>query len=287
MKNRQNEFVIGLSVAIATIIVIMAVLWLGKSNFLVKGLHLQMVIENANGIGVGDAITYRGLNVGSIRSTSFSDSGVVLDLKLEGIEKIPTDSRFVIKELNLLGEMAVEIQPGREDKNLENLAYVKGYSASSISSLTSNGKALRKTIDEVLANIDSLSGKQNLAQIHLLFQRLNITMRDLDQMLRVDVKHILSNLDQMSAESRAPLQKTLQTLAEKSKNMAEGIENLQSITEKLDRILGKIDNGDGTLGKLLNDGKLYDNTNSAIQSIDSLATDMKRNPKKYFEVKIL
>jgi ABC-type transporter Mla subunit MlaD len=56
MNTKQNEFVIGLSISIALFILIFSVLWLGKANFFSKGMQLNLIVENADGIQKGDEI---------------------------------------------------------------------------------------------------------------------------------------------------------------------------------------------------------------------------------------
>ena len=60
-------------------------------------------------------------------------------------------------------------------------------------------------------------------------------------------------------------------------------ESIASITEKLDQILGKLNNGEGTLGKLVNDGAIHDNLNNLVNDIRTLVQDFKNNPTKYMK----
>ena len=54
---------------------------------------------------------------------------------------------------------------------------------------------------------------------------------------------------------------------------------MQALTQKLN-------DNKSTLGLLMNDKKLYDNATSTVASLDSLLTDLKRNPKKYVTIKV-
>jgi phospholipid/cholesterol/gamma-HCH transport system substrate-binding protein len=48
----------------------------------------------------------------------------------------------------------------------------------------------------------------------------------------------------------------------------------------------KVDRGDGTMGKLVNDRKLYNDVTATVDSLQALIVDIKKNPKKYFKVEI-
>ena len=49
---------------------------------------------------------------------------------------------------------------------------------------------------------------------------------------------------------------------------------------------GKVDRGDGTLGRLVNDPKLYDEARASVAELKALIADIKANPKKYVNVKV-
>lgn len=48
----------------------------------------------------------------------------------------------------------------------------------------------------------------------------------------------------------------------------------------------KINEGNGTMGLLVNDPKLYANLDSSARSLDALLTDLKENPSRYVHVSV-
>jgi phospholipid/cholesterol/gamma-HCH transport system substrate-binding protein len=45
-------------------------------------------------------------------------------------------------------------------------------------------------------------------------------------------------------------------------------------------------NGEGTLGKLVNDEKLYDNLDSVTANLNLLIKDLRENPGRYVKVSV-
>jgi phospholipid/cholesterol/gamma-HCH transport system substrate-binding protein len=71
-----------------------------------------------------------------------------------------------------------------------------------------------------------------------------------------------------------------------SANMAEMSAQLKATSGKLDVIIAKVDSGNGTAAKLLNDPGVYNDVRTLLARMDSLVADIKKNPKRYINVKI-
>jgi phospholipid/cholesterol/gamma-HCH transport system substrate-binding protein len=61
---------------------------------------------------------------------------------------------------------------------------------------------------------------------------------------------------------------------------------LRATSIELKDLVAKIDTGNGTLAKLLNDDQLFVNLVGLTAGADSLFADMKRNPRKYINLSI-
>jgi phospholipid/cholesterol/gamma-HCH transport system substrate-binding protein len=63
-------------------------------------------------------------------------------------------------------------------------------------------------------------------------------------------------------------------------------ERLNSVTNRLDELTSNLNQGQGTAGQLLHDKQLYDNMNGAANELKSLIADIRKDPKKYLNVKV-
>ena len=61
---------------------------------------------------------------------------------------------------------------------------------------------------------------------------------------------------------------------------------MDSLALVLTRVADKLDSGSGTAAKLVNDQKLYDETQATIRELRALVHDLRTNPKKYFKVSV-
>ena len=61
---------------------------------------------------------------------------------------------------------------------------------------------------------------------------------------------------------------------------------LNAVTERFDQLLTKLNDGQGTAGQLLKDKQLYENMNGAVGDFRALMGEIRKNPKKYLNVKV-
>jgi phospholipid/cholesterol/gamma-HCH transport system substrate-binding protein len=64
-------------------------------------------------------------------------------------------------------------------------------------------------------------------------------------------------------------------------NTGQIVRQMEEVISRLNAIVTSIDNGEGSIGKLLKDEKMYDNLEGASKQLEELLKDMKLNPKRY------
>jgi phospholipid/cholesterol/gamma-HCH transport system substrate-binding protein len=59
-----------------------------------------------------------------------------------------------------------------------------------------------------------------------------------------------------------------------------------SVTERLDVLVTKLNDGEGTAGQLLKDKQLYENMNGAVGDLRALVADIRKDPRKFLNIKV-
>jgi phospholipid/cholesterol/gamma-HCH transport system substrate-binding protein len=132
-----------------------------------------------------------------------------------------------------------------------------------------------KDLHRTIASTAALSGQ---LQSVLLQQNRNLT--ETMAAFRESATHLSSVADS------AQIQATLVNLRQTSENAARFSANLDSTNAALRKALAQIQNGNGTVGKLLTDSLLYTDIRHLVAQTDSLMADFKKNPRKYINLKI-
>jgi len=58
------------------------------------------------------------------------------------------------------------------------------------------------------------------------------------------------------------------------------------VTERLDTLVSKLNEGEGTAGQLLKDKQLYENMNGAVGDLRALVADIRKDPRKFLNIKV-
>jgi phospholipid/cholesterol/gamma-HCH transport system substrate-binding protein len=266
-------------------------------------MHIDMTVKNADGLGAGDEVLFRGIPIGTVQSVELTRNGVVASLKMHGNPKIPVDSRFVIKEASLLGGKTVDITSGTSQKMLRADARVTGRSQGGILNMVGGSTGVGGKISSILSNINSLSGEQTLNSIYTTLRNLNNLTGTLQSILDAN-KHAVAatlanlqevsssanntvdNLNQITEENREPIRKVIASMNETTVELQGVIKETDATVRLLNSMLVGLQEGHGTLGKLMVDDSFYLDLKRTVGQIDALVQDIRQNPKKYVTFKL-
>ena len=64
-------------------------------------------------------------------------------------------------------------------------------------------------------------------------------------------------------------------------NIKQSIQSFETTLDRLNVLLSDLEQGNGSMGKLLKDEKLYNNIEASTKEIELLIKDLKEHPKRY------
>ena len=156
---------------------------------------------------------------------------------------------------------------------------------SSIRNFASLSAALSQTVRVQSSNLDALS-----ADLRLGMNRLASSAETVQRVAqRVDSStatgEVRRIVDDVAAASQR-LKEASDDIREMSKQLARSQGRLESLLSTSDSVMLKINAGQGSIGLLVNDARLYRNSDSLVTELRSLIADFKANPKKYVNLRV-
>ena len=252
-------------------------------------------VDDAGGMRRGDAVTMRGVHIGRVRAFDLTrETGVVLSLEIERGWQIPLGSRTEVRSTGFLGGMIVAVVTGPGPGFVEPGTLLPGETVAGVLDVAGD---MSGDVSDVLARIQAFLSDTTIAGT----EGAVVAMRDLFS----GVTGTLDTVDSLAAEARTVLTDLRRTAAnvgdvtgaEEWRNTLASAEATLASLERsatalegpvasLGTILGRIERGEGTLGRLSVDDSLYNAYTDLAVSLRQLTDDVKENPRRYISLRI-
>lgn len=295
MRGRLNEVQVGLVTIIALSVLVWGMLWL-KNIDLRKGSRMyQADFSQVEGLRVGDRVQVRGIRMGEVAGMQILPQAVRVQLQLEDTAKLCDDATVTLGEKGIVGEVVIEIDPGTGTPVQEGHIFT-GRAAGTIAAVTDAAGAalseMRVLTGQVTALLEEI---RKDGQVVETLAQANVTLAKVDRMVDQNHQDVTVILDDLRASTTAmrrlmdsgSLENALAGTASAAAAADSLLAGLGDTTLRLNSLLAKLDEGNGSAALLLNDPALYTRTDSTLTSVQRLLDDLRRNPKKYFKLNII
>lgn len=259
------------------------------------------VYDNVGGLQPGTQVSINGYNVGNVTSINFKDSSgkLLVTLSVNNEFEFSQNSVAELFDTGIIGGKGVQIIPVFDQApNAKSGDTLQSKIKPGITELVqqkltplqlkvegavSNADSLLMNVNQILDDPTKRELKQTIVSLNQLVQAFKGSADKLNVLLENNKEQLdssLKNVDNITEN----FSKLSDSLA--SAGLAETVANFKTTVDKLNTVLGKIESGEGTLGKLAHDDKLYNNLAEASRELDLLLQDFRLNPKRYVNVSV-
>ena len=255
--------------------------------------------DQVSGIQAASPIMLKGVKVGTVTGISLDpqhSDNVVLQFTIKRQFRIPKDSEAKIFSDGFMGGKAIEIVYGKSSEYLEKGDTLRSVRDRDLMDMAgSELEFFKQKISQVTADLSRTLDNLNLLMENNA-QSINGTLRHLDAMSG-DLADLLDTEKQNLASAVENLTAFSEMLGENAPRVDSMMGNLNRITTELadagfarelsetvgemNLLLERIQEGDGTVGRLLNDPSLYESLNEASDNLASLLANLEQYPGRY------
>ena len=307
----SKEFKIGIVVVFAIAAFIWGVSFLKGSNLFSDKYFLYAVYPKIDNLIPSNPIQINGYKIGQIKSISLIEKGgknqvLVKFIITEDIE-IPRNSSARIVSTDLLGTKVVEVLFSSNKEFVKNGDTLVAETEPTLKE-SFNGQLgpLQHKVENLISSVDTVMGvvnqvlnyktreniNQSFESVRKAIFSLEQTAYKLDDMVASEkpkVSSLLNNLNGITSNLNKNEQKItniLYNFSNLSDSLAKtqlksAVTNADNTLKELNNLLAKINEGQGTIGKLAKNDSLYNNLNKSADDLDKLLKDLKENPKRY------
>ena len=311
-KQYSTNNIRSMKVAIFCITAII-IFYLG-ANFL-KGLNVfshktyyYAVFDNVGALHESTTVTLNGYPVGKVSEIKILSSNPVricAEILLTEDVDLPKDSRFEVAQKDVLGGMVVNLILGRSSQIAHNkdtlacglapgmfdgLDEMKAQLQSVIASVDTIGLAVKSVFLPQDQNNGALMLKNTLVNLEQTTHHLNAILASNEYKVN-DMVTKLNKLSTTLSDATPQLNAIITNLDHISDSLAQAnirtlVTEAQQTMAHINALTRDIENGNGTVGKLLQNDSLYHNINNTAESLDLLLKDLKQHPSKYVNITV-
>jgi len=297
MTTRAREIQVGVTVLVALGVTLWGATWLKEQSLHRRVKVWKVTFPQTGGLANSDEVQVNGIRMGNVSDVQLLGDHVLVKLALASNVTLTTDSRVAIRNIGLMGEkvIAVDLRTtgvpytprdtivGVYEKGIPEVMAGMGETVDAVAALSVQLKNIADamersgTLDQTLTNFRSSSEELKLA-VSQNRAVLNETMQNLRASSRT--------AKSLTSDREAQLRHTLDSFERSAASMERLTVQLDSVRISLQSVTGKVDRGEGTLGKLVNDEKLYNDARQSVTALHQLIEDIKKNPRKYISLKV-
>lgn len=300
MKFLTKNVKIALTVLIGLVLLYWGVNYLKGVNLFTPANRFFIEVDSAEGLLDATPVTVNGFQVGQVREINYDykKNKITVMLAMDKEMTVPQGSTISIAS-GLLGGKSLVLNLGDSNVPMESGSFIP---LTDLTSLIDNVKEnvvpmvtdMLPKVDSILVNVNGLTGDPAIAasiarldgitrQLQTTAQQLNVLISGLNR----SVPGVLNNVDGITS-NLIGASGNLTDLSTSLKEMPldETVTKLNATLTNLQALSEQLNDKNSSLGKIMNDRELYDNANHAIASLDSLLIDIKKNPKRYINVKV-
>jgi phospholipid/cholesterol/gamma-HCH transport system substrate-binding protein len=253
------------------------------------------------GLQSGTQVTINGFSVGKVNDIKFNDASgnLLVTFTVDNSFSFSKNSSAELYDTGIIGGKGIQIKPVFDDADMAK-------SGDTLPSSTRPGLTelvqqrltpLQMKVEGAVTNADSLlmnvndildvktkkDLRESIAGLNILVKSFQGSANSLNSLLADNQENLNKSISNLSVITEN-FNKLSDTLA--NAGLGETIKKLQSTMGNINEMMAKIEGGEGTLGKLVNDKALYNNLADASRELDLLLQDFRLNPKRYVNVSV-
>ena len=259
------------------------------------------VYDHVGGLQTGNQVSINGFSVGKVNDIRFRDASGKL-LVTFTVDKNFDFSQNSIAELydtGIIGGKGIQIipvfdgaspaksgdtlqasiRPGITELVQQKLTPLQ----QKVESAVSHADSILISFNQVMDTATQINLQESIGGLNRLIGSLQNTTNSLDSFLKDNQQELdsaVGNIGKITSNF-ASLSDSLSQAG-----LSRTVSNLENTLVSLDTLLKNMEQGEGTMGRLLKDDSLYENLSEASRELDLLLQDFRLNPKRYVNVSV-
>jgi phospholipid/cholesterol/gamma-HCH transport system substrate-binding protein len=290
---RRDEVLVGLFTTVAIIVLALTSIWLVRGG-LNRGYLLHSRFTWGAGIKQGSPVWLVGVTVGAVDKVDLDPTGtLVITYRIQRDYKVPIGTVATIVPNGFFGDMAVAFTPSAPNpvSHEPGDTIPVGVGGAGLQVLLQRADTLTSTLSIMMTALKSqFVDSGGIAEMRKTAVALNKVLATFNQVAETQSREMQTTLvafrKGLSAVDSARIDSTVRALQQSATNFQQLTVEMQNASTRFNALMTKVESGDGTMAKLINDPGLYNDIRRIATRVDSLMLDLMANPRKYLKFSV-
>jgi phospholipid/cholesterol/gamma-HCH transport system substrate-binding protein len=232
--------------------------------------------------------------VGFVDKIEFEPGGTLLvTYRLEDEYRVPRTTTATILPNGFFGDVAIGLIPSTPSTEYfaSGDTIPVGAAQAGIQKLAASADTITQGINVLLRGAqEQFVDSGGMREMRRTVESLNRLVLQMGQIAALQSRELQSTLATVRAKAAAidsqQVDSTVRALRATATNLSNATAELKTTSDRLNGILARVESGDGTMAKLVNDPGLYNDMRRLLARVDSLTADFKKNPRKFINLEI-
>jgi phospholipid/cholesterol/gamma-HCH transport system substrate-binding protein len=290
----KTEIKVGIFVLLTVIGLVYLSIRINSKGFSLKGQKTIYVnFESASGLLLRTPVEYAGIRVGYVEAIDLEGTKARVTIKVDPKIPVYEDSEVGLHNRGILGEKILAIKHGGNKPEIPDGgsidAQVTGGGiddafrnfneiAQAVKDLIKGGDG-KPSLRDIISNVTEVS-EDLRSLVRSNRQELNDIVKNVHGVTKMlnegDLKEIIVNLKETSTNIKAFVNSADPQLREAVSNFKGVMTKIDDTVSTLNRVVAKVDRGEGTLGKLLNDETTITKVNETLDGVNDFVGRVRR-----------
>jgi phospholipid/cholesterol/gamma-HCH transport system substrate-binding protein len=323
----SREIKVGILSLVVIVVLIWGYEFLKGKNVFGHSNTYNIIYNHVDQLTASSPVMVRGFKVGMVTKITLNPEDVselIVEVEVDGAIKLPPDTKAILYSVGIVGGKGVilEFDSNCDDDCIPNGGFLKGESRGLLTSMVPESEidlyinklqtgldglidSLGFEDDSAASNSMSSQFQDIISNLASITQRLDLLIAKSDEGIaksiadlqgftgsleknEVHLSNVMSNLDSISSQlAKADIDQTFEKVDNTVKELQSVVKTADNSFKNIDKIIDQVENGEGTLGKLVGNDSLYQEVQLTIEHMNLLLQDLRLNPKRYVNISVI
>lgn len=275
----KTETFVGIVVFTAIILLTIGIIWGKKLPIFTSYTTYKAEFQNVQGVGKGDPVMVHGIKKGEVTDIRLLQDKALIEFRLTKDMKLFQDARVYLEIEELMGGKQLTVYPGTGNLSLDTDKTLHGEVRGDLRVIMANSVLIMYRVDSLLQMMNHIFKEEKVSHLVQNLEDLSFQTKEMLGENRKNINSTISALTTIAAELQSD--STVEHINTALVNLNHAVMMMDTTISLLNPVVERLQNKESTFGKMVDDKKLYQQLVRTTTNLDSLVTDIKKNPKKY------